>query len=372
MTASRWRNKKVLGSFLLLLPLLAGGGVAWTERTPLLAWYYVRGLAHANEAERDLWARRVASLGEPALPGLLDCLVQPDPTLCANAQAGLAHLVTTWGAGDGRSIALAIRLARAFPRLSPLGQRAALEVSASWFSGKGAPIAGLVPACTRLLTESAPLADAEVQSAALGLAAVLLQQPQGPEAVSAAREVARAGLSSAVPANRLRAIPLTLREGMDLLEQVVVLLNDPVVEVRRSALLAVAVGARDEALLPTLHDPDAEVRTLCENVLCSRGLRPAHLHLGRLLTDPSPRKRLQVLDHLGVASDLDPGLWLRRLSHDNSPAVRLAAVRVMSEQDLIDLSDRIDQMARSDPSPTVCQIAQFYHRQHRPASTRRY
>ena len=30
------------------------------------------------------------------------------------------------------------------------------------------------------------------------------------------------------------------------------------------------------------------------------------------------------------------------------------------QQTLIDLSDRIDQMARSDPSPTVCQLAQFY------------
>ena len=32
----------------------------------------------------------------------------------------------------------------------------------------------------------------------------------------------------------------------------------------------------------------------------------------------------------------------------------------MSNLTLIDLTDRIDQMARSDPSPTVAQIAQYY------------
>jgi hypothetical protein len=34
----------------------------------------------------------------------------------------------------------------------------------------------------------------------------------------------------------------------------------------------------------------------------------------------------------------------------------------MTQQTQIDLSDRIDQMARSDPSPTVSQLAQFYLR----------
>jgi hypothetical protein len=115
-----------------------------------------------------------------------------------------------------------------------------------------------------------------------------------------------------------------------------------------------------------LHDPDPEVRKICEDVLRDRGLRPEHLHLGRLLTDPHPGTRLEVLDHLGQVADLDPGLWLRRLSQDNSPAVRVAALRAMSQQKLVDLSDRIDQMAQSDPSPTVCQLARYYRQQHHP------
>src|SRR5262249_5149701 len=99
---------------------------------------------------------------------------------------------------------------------------------------------------------------------------------------------------------------------------------------------------------------------LCEAALRGRRLLPEHIRLGRLLTDPNPVVRLKVLDDLDRTPELDPGVWLRRLSHDPSPAVRVAAVRAMSQQTLIDLSDRIDQMARNDPSPTVCQLAQFY------------
>jgi hypothetical protein len=123
----------------------------------------------------------------------------------------------------------------------------------------------------------------------------------------------------------------------------------------------------EDDLLPLLHDPDADVRRLCEAALRGRQLLPEHIRLGRLLTDPNPVVRLQVLDDLDKTPDLDPGVWLRRLSHDPSPAVRVAAVRAMSRQTLIDLSDRIDQMARSDPSPSVCQLAQFYLRSLKPA-----
>jgi hypothetical protein len=152
---------------------------------------------------------------------------------------------------------------------------------------------------------------------------------------------------------------------MDLVESVVGLLRDPAVEVRKAVVLAVgpaeaSVAAPDEELLPGLHDADPEVRRLTTDALRGRGLRPEHLELGRLLTHPDHKMRLKVLDHLREASDLDPGLWLRRLSHDKAPCVRAAALRVMSSLTVLDLTDRIDQMARSDPSPTVAQIAQYY------------
>src|SRR5207253_2969127 len=117
-----WRSKKCLGALGLVAVLLTGLGVAWLERTPILAWYYVRSLSHASEGDRERWAQRVAGLGEPAIPGLLDCLGQDEAEVCANGQAALARLASSWGAEDARSVDLAMRLARAFPRLSPHGQ----------------------------------------------------------------------------------------------------------------------------------------------------------------------------------------------------------------------------------------------------------
>jgi hypothetical protein len=361
----------VLGGLVVTGLLLAGAAVAWVERTTLLAWFCVRGLARADESQRQRWVERVASLGAAAMPGLLDCLNRPDPGVCANAREGLARLGAGWGAGDARSVELALRLARAFPRLSTPGQRAALEVAGGWFAERpaGPPATGLVPACARLLGQSAAVADPQVQGAALELAGNLLALPHHCEALSAARDVTRAALKSGAAENRLRAVRLTLCPGIDLLDGVVPLLQDPAAGVRRSAVVALGPAdgvLRDEGLLPCLHDADAEVRRLCEVALRGRGLRPEHLHLGRLLTDPHPGMRLRVLDHLRQAPDLDPGIWLRRLSHDPSPAVRAAALRVMSQQTEVDLGDRIDQMARSDPSPTVCQLARYYLRQQRP------
>jgi HEAT repeat protein len=223
----------------------------------------------------------------------------------------------------------------------------------------------LVASCARLGREAAGVHEPDVQAAGLELADALLRQPNGAEGLGASRELVRAGLRSAAAANRLRAVQVALRPGMDLLDQVVGLLTDPAAEVRRAAMLAVGPAEQvidDEALLASLHDPDPEVRRLCEAALRGRRLLPEHIHLGRLLTDPNPVVRLKVLDDLYKVPDLDPGIWLRRLSHDSSPAVRVAAVRAMTQQNQIDLSDRIDQMARSDPSPTVCQLAQFYLR----------
>jgi HEAT repeat protein len=144
---------------------------------------------------------------------------------------------------------------------------------------------------------------------------------------------------------------------------VVPLLRDSSVRVRESAMLAVGaqpnVVSTDD-LLGWLHDGDAGVRALCEKALRSRGLQERHIRLGRLITDPSARVRLKLIDMLKRTTDLEPGVWLRRLSHDPVAAVRAAAVRAIQEQELATLADRIEQMAQNDPCPTVRQLAQYY------------
>jgi hypothetical protein len=362
MAGNPHRGRKVLCGITLAL-LLVGGGLAWTERGPLLSWFFVRGLVRADEATRDRWVERVASLGEAVVPDLLETFNDPNPAVCLNARAALTRLSSDWGPDDVRRATLAGQLARGWDRFSSAGKACVLEVTAEWFHGETEPGTGVVSACVRLLTASAHSDSVETQPHALELCAALLQRPGGAEAVSPGRGLVRACLGNADAATRVLAVRLALHPGMDLLEDVTPLLKDPVVDVRRAAVMAVGPAeqvVRDEGLLPCLHDPDAEVRRLSELALQGRGLRPEHIKLGRILTDPSPVVRLQVLDQLRRTPDLDAGIWLRRLSHDPSPAVRAAAMRAMSQQSSIDLTDRIDQMARNDPSPTVCLLARYY------------
>jgi hypothetical protein len=358
----------------MLLVLLAAGAAGWWQRQRLQAWWVMRGLARAGEADRDAWIGRITGLGEPGVEALLETLAEGDDRACRNALAALDHLARLQGAGDPATAALAARLARPFARLGPEAQAQALRGLAGWFTD-GEPAEGLVPAAARVLNESAARGEPDTQAAGLQLAAVLVRQPGGPAAVPAAREMARGGLRSPSSAVRLQAVQLCLQPGLELLEQVVGLLRDPAAEVRRAAILAVGPAeqlVREDVLLPGLHDSDPEVRRHTEAALRSRGLRPEHLELGRLLTHPDWRTRLRVLDKIrevlagaGQEVDIDPGVWLRRLSHDGSPPVRAAALRLMSEQTLIDLRDRIDQMARNDPLPSICQMASFYLRRKR-------
>lgn len=362
MAGKTWKSRTILmgvGALLLVL-----GGLAWLERGPLLAWYYLRQLSTAPEANREAWAARVAGLGEAALPGLVELLGRADAQACGNARLALERLAQTWGPDDARVVTIAQDLGRALSHFNAPGQREALALATGWLSAASRPApASLVPAGARLLGEAAAATAPEVHAAGLELCAALLAVPEHAEAVRPAQDFLRAALRSSSADNRVGAIRLVMQPGMDLLEPVVALLSDPEVVVRRAAMLAVGPArdaVPDECLLPSLHDNDAEVRRLCEAALSSRGLRPECLQLGRLLTHPQPTTRLQVLDHLPHIPDLDPGQWLRRLSHDPSPSVRVAAMRAMVGQPYLDLSDRIDQMARSDPSPTVCQLARYY------------
>jgi HEAT repeat protein len=191
-----------------------------------------------------------------------------------------------------------------------------------------------------------------------------MARPDGLEFLHHCRELAKACLGDTQGENRARAVQLSLNPGMDLQRYLLPLLRDPEAEVRRLALLALG-PAQDvivsEELLRWLHDPDPEVRRLCETALRGRKLSENHIQLGRLLTADKAQVRLQVLDHLRKATDLDPGVWLRYLSQDPVPSVRVAAMRAASTQAFVHVPfhDRLEQMC-SDPNPSVSQLAQFY------------
>ena len=343
------------------------GGVAWWQRTPMLTWYYLRELSAADADSRERWAERVATLDAAVVPGLLSKLEQPDPTFCINAEAGLVALVKRWGPEDGRTHELADQLRQRFAGLSPIGQIGALQVMTALLRQDG-PATWPVP-LTRAAGEilQATPERPELRNAALMLAGVLLDRvPQG-QWLEPCRTLAEKGLSDKTARTRSAAVQLAARPALQaehsLLGKVAPLLRDRSPVVRRAALVAVAPAnevVSEEDLIPLLHDDDAEVQRLCEAVLRSRGLSEEHLELARLISDSSPKARLRVLERLGRAQDLDPAAWLRRLSQDPSPAVRAAAVRAAAGYPKVDLSDRLREMANSDPSETVRQNAQHY------------
>jgi len=362
----RHRNRTYLGIGLGALLLLAAAGL-WLGRGPLLSWYYLHGLARADEGERDRWAERVASLDRAALPRLLDLMAGNDRA-SANGRAALEALVRRWGADNPCGEELARGLADGFGRLRPAGQREVLQFQAGWLrtpDGK-APPASVARALARVLPEATRAADADVRAAALDLAAALLERPDAAESLSACRDLALACFTDPSAENRVRAAQLALHPGTDLQQPALPLLRDPSPEVRRLAMLVVgpapSVISTDE-LLHWLHDADAEVRRLCEVALSSRKVPKEHIHLGRTLTDPDHHVRLNVLDELHGAREIDAGIWLRYLSHDPKESVRVAAVRAAVEQRFstqVDLRDRLEQMSRSDPSLTVRQEAGHY------------
>ena len=369
MPAPKSMRKWIVVGLFTAGALLGAGVAVWVERGPLLTWYYVGGLERATDQDRALWADRVAGLGEEAEPAVFACLGRADDGACRNAGAALERWAGRWGADDARAAALAGRMAKGFGDCSPAGRRAVLAAAALWFRPDSAkPADALLSSCARLVAQAAEVPEPEAHHVALSLCCLALDHMEDPkEMLPAGRALVKKALRDESAATRLRAVQASVHPGMELVEEVAGLLKDPAPEVRRAALLA--VGPEDEkkapakSLLPVLHDPDPEVRKACEAVLRNdQHLSPLCFKIGWCLYHPDPAERLNVLDYLQRGAEVEPGVWLRELSHDESPAVRLAAVRVMSQQDVVDLSDRLEQMADGDPSPTVRQMAGLYQK----------
>lgn len=348
---------------LLVLGLLIGAGIVWKDRHTIQAWYYVHQLARAAGPDRDAWVARVTNLNGAAVPGLLRCLQQEDVRSCANAHSVLLYFAEHWSPA-GRT-ALARHLAHGFVHFSQFGKQSVVEVEALLLKNAAAQpeAAAIQQMAQTMIAETAHVTDREVRARAMDLAEALLAQNTQSDILQTCRDFASACLRDDEAANRLRAVRLASRPELHLMEQVASLLHDPDAGVRRSAMLVVG-PAQDavctDELLRSLHDSDSEMRQLCEAVLRSRGLSAEHIRRGRLLTDARPGVRLQVLDGLCSVSDLEPGIWLRHLSHDPEPAVRAAAVRTAAEQTLDSITDRIEQISRDDPSDTVRQMARYY------------
>jgi hypothetical protein len=309
-----------------LLTVAAGAYVAvnWTGVSARYAGYRFRTASTADD--RAKWAGRLVALGD----------------------AGGPYLMTPFRAGDEAGCAAVVGVLK----------------------GR---LAGLPPTDPAYAAGCRPILDGFGSFSDAGKAALVEVVPEllncpDPDAAVRCRDAVRAGLAATSADGRVRAVRLALRPEIALLADVVPLLNDPEPAVRRAALLAVgpvpegsAEVVGDEELFRCLHDPDPEVRNLCEAALNSRGLDAAQVQLARQLASPDAAERLRLLVDLQRAGDAirDPGPWLERLSRDPDPAVRLGAARVAFERRLM-FAGWLDRMAEADPDPTVRQWAGYY------------
>lgn len=356
---------------LLLLTILGLAAGAWWQRDTLRSWYYLYRLHQADELDRPTWIERLVALDERAVPTLVDSLGRHDESACACTAEVLSSLVGSWPVGDERRVRLAARLASRFPRYSPAGQCAALDLVGRWVKAEQpGQVRSLHAIALRLLPVAGRSSEAPPRAAALALTGVLMEKSGMGGGIAIYRELVGNALEDPATANRVQAIHLAGQRDMNLLPRIAPLLDDAAAEVRQAAMLA--IGGNPEAvatddLLRSLHDTDADVRRLCEAALKSRGLRGQDLAMARLITDTHAGTRLQVLQALQRTSDLDAEVWLRRLSHDPEPAVRASVLRAAAEVYDVDLRDRMEQIASDDPSPTVRQVADHFLRGSRNA-----
>jgi len=312
-------RKKSVRAIVSVLILAVAGAVVWKCHKSWLAGYYAERLASTPNGEAEAAIDRLAGFGDAAVPHLLRLLHQDVPA-CQHAGKTLAKIIDDYPADDDRVIALAGKIREDYSQFSPQGRHAALAL----------------------------------------IEALMARNNQCDQHC---REIVHAGLQDEVAANREQAIVLAMRNEIHGEAEVIAMLRDPDPTVRRHAMLAVGLARElisDDDLLRWLHDGDAGVCELCAAALRGRGLREKDVTMGRLITDPSFLKRLEVLNYLDGDDELDPQAWLGRLSQDSVPAVRAAALRVAMEFEgahELDFVPRARLMAANDPDGTVRQMA---------------
>jgi hypothetical protein len=320
----------------LVLVLAIGGAGVWAalNATTLKVRYAAhRFTSAATDDDRAKWADQLAGHGDAGLPRLVEFVKAGDATLCPAAAAAIERHLAALPDGDPRAVAVGGQLLDAFP------------------GGDTTP------------------------AAVLDLLPAVLKRT-GPVHAVKCRQVVAAGLKLPSPDARLVAVRLAIHPQLKLRADLVPLLAAPEAEVRRAALFAVGPATDDDPVLGDedlfrwLHDPDPGVRRVCLDSLTSRGRNEAEISLGRRLTSPDVRERLELLRDLRYDDDVpDAEPWLERLSRDADPAVRAGAARVAVEvaaEKRLPVPVWIGRLAEADPDATVRRIARQWR--DRPAA----
>lgn len=353
----QWLVQRKLLLLCCLVSLASAATAAWLTRDTWLAWYYLRGLRHDSDSDRALWIQRVNSLGDDAVPCLIDFLHEDNPASCEKARLALVELCDNRNDMDGVVLS---QLSRAFDHLSFPGQQEAFTLYTARVRQE--PSVAAIESALHPLQSGVQSSCKDVRAKAYDLLIVLVRRDDNKEHFSLYRELVRRGIKEEDALLRARAVCIAAVGEIGLQDRVLPLLHDSAAEVRRAAILALGSAPtviHDDDLLPWLNDPDPEVCRLCELVLEGRGIPRDGIRLGRMFKHPDLAVRLQAIDELLHQSERDPTEWLRRLSHDSAPSVRIAAIRAACRVH-VDLRDRMEEMIHSDESQTVRQLAAYY------------
>lgn len=138
--------------------------------------------------------------------------------------------------------------------------------------------------------------------------------------------------------------------------------EDPSVEVRRQVVISFAARRgllTEDALIQRIHDEDLPIREAAFAALKLRGLNQEQISLGVMMTSPRADQRASVIALVKDRTDIDPIVWLMRLTHDKDDSVRIRAVEALGAQQTDDaaVKRRIVEMAQSDASEQVRQAA---------------
>lgn len=134
------------------------------------------------------------------------------------------------------------------------------------------------------------------------------------------------------------------------------LLDDPVPAVRVQLLNSFAHRRdllTDEAILPMLFDPETAVALAAQIVLRARGLDDEQIALAKRLFHPRAEMRASAIPMVEAREDIDPIVWLLRLSRDDDESVRSQALDALSRRASPDARRRLTEMADSDPSESI-------------------
>ena len=121
-------------------------------------------------------------------------------------------------------------------------------------------------------------------------------------------------------------------------------------------------------LMRRLHDSDPRLAMRAETELTRRGFSVLHMELARQLFHPDVEVRKRLAQGLPGTTGVNAVPWLRQLSRDRDPQVRMTAITLMATTGEPSLLDEIEQIAARDPSPRVRQQAKRMA-EHRRART---